>query len=255
MRWSPTRSSFVRYKARFIEDPLIGVREFNGRFNSNQPEQDHRIELGGTWSPEDNFTATAELHLVNTWHDSQFASFSEDSYPFYLTLWYQPTDRLTLTGGYAYSSNWIDQNITLGFAVATVPPPLQTFTETTRWNYRGENHLISLNANYAWTSSMQLVAGYEWNRGTNVFDVPPSTATPPADWSLLPSLADVIVETQRATLGADWQPYDNLTLYARYVFFDWNDIGSRAPTPLPGWASINDSGTAHMALAGASLLW
>jgi hypothetical protein len=102
---------------------------------------------------------------------------------------------------------------------------------------------------------VHLIAGYEWNKGTNVFSVPTSTATPPADWSLLSSLADVIIETQRATLGADWQPYSNLTVYARYIFYDWNDISSRAPAPLPGWYRGNDSGTDHMGLAGASLVW
>jgi hypothetical protein len=255
MRWSGTQSGYVRYRARFFEDPLIGVREFNGRFNSNQPEQDHRIEIGGTWSPVENTSATAQVSLVNSWHQSQFANFSEDSYPFYLTIWHAPTQRLSLTGGYSYFSNWIDQDITLGFAVPTVPPPLQTFTETTRWSYSGENHLINLSANYAWTETVHLVGGYEWNRGTNVFSVPPSTATPPADWSLLPSLADVIIETQRVTLGADWQPYNYLTVYARYIFYDWNDVSSRAPAPLPGWLTGNDSGTAHMALAGASVIW
>jgi len=244
MRWSEAQSGYVRYRARLFEVPLIGVREFNGRFNTKQPEQDHRIEIGGTWSPTDNLSATAQVSVVNAWHYSEFANFNEDSYPFYLTLWHAPTDRLSLTGGYAYFSNWIDQDITLGFAVPTVPPPLQTFTETTRWNYRGENHLISLNANYAWTATVHLVGGYEWNRGINAFTVPSSTATPPADWSLLSSLADVIIETQRATLGADWQPYDNLTVYARYIYYDWNDIGS----------GLN-SGTAHMALGGASIIW
>jgi hypothetical protein len=72
--------------------------------------------------------------------------------------------------------------------------------------------------------------------------VPPSPAG--ADWSLLPSLADAVIETQRATLGADWQPYDNLVVFARYVYYDWDDISAGL-----------ESGTAHMALGGASIVW
>jgi hypothetical protein len=238
MRWSPTRTTYVRYKVRFIEDPLIGVRESNGRFNSNQPEQDHRIELGGTWSPADNLTATAQFSIVNAWHQSQFANFSEDSYPFYFTVWYAPTDRVSLTGGYAYFSNWIDQDITLGFQNAGGAGP----TETTRWNYGGENHLINGNITYAWTQDITLTAGYEWNRGANAFVVPPSIAG--ADWSQLASFSDVVIETQRATAGADWQPYDNLTVYVRYIYYDWEDVGAGL-----------DTGRAHMALGGASLIW
>jgi hypothetical protein len=252
MRWSNTQSTYVRYKGRFIEDPLIGVREFNGRFNTNQPEQDHRIELGGTWNPATNFTATAEVAVVNSWHFSEFANFSQDSYPWFFNLWYAPTDRLSLTGGYAYFSNWIDQDITLGFTTPGVPvPPLRT--ETTEWNYRGENHLVSLNAVYLWTETVNLTAGYEWNRGSNTFRVPPSPAG--ANWFLLPAIGDVVTETQRVTLGADWQPYDSLTLFARYIFYDWNDISARDPATPPGWLRNDDSGLAHMGLAGATLIW
>jgi hypothetical protein len=241
MRWSPTRTSYVRYKASFFEDPLIGVREHNGRFNTNQPEQVHSIDLGGTWAPLDNLVATAQFSIVNSWHNSQFANFNEDSYPFFCTLFYAPTERLSFTGGYFYFSNWIDQDITLGFTVPGVPvPPLRT--ETTHWNYRGQNHLFNINAVYAWSQSLQFLAGYEWNHGDNNFVVPPSPAG--ADWSLLPFLADVTVETQRATVGADYQPYDNTNLYLRYVFYDWNDIAANL-----------GSGTANMVLVGGEVRW
>lgn len=241
MQWNSSFYNYVRYKGRLIEDPLVGVRENNGRFNSNQPEQDHRIEIGGTWTPSSDFMATAQFSIVNSWQHSQFARFDENSYPMVFTLWHAPTDRLSLTAGYAYFSNWIDQDTTLGFTVPNAPvPPLRT--ETTPWSYDGQNHLVSLNANYAWTSTVSLVGGMEWNRGTNVFSIPASPAG--ADWSLVPSLAGVIVETQRYTAGFDWMPYNNVNFYARYVYFDYQD-NSRT----------YDSGTSHMALAGSSIVW
>jgi hypothetical protein len=184
---------------------------------------------------------TTQFSFINSWHQSEFANFNEDDYPIVLTAWYAPTPRLSFSGGYSYSSNWIDQDITLGFTVPTVPvPPLRT--ETTRWSYGGQNHLVSFNASYAWTPEVQLVGGYEWNRGSNVFEVPPSPAG--ADWSLLPFLADVIVETQRLNTGVDWQVYRDTNLYMRYVLFDYNDLSAGLY-----------SGTAHMALAGATRTW
>ena len=120
---------------------------------------------------------------------------------------------------------------------------IPTDTETTRWNYAGENHLFTINANYAWTPTVQLLAGFEWDRGTNTFVVPPSP-NPGVDWSLLPSLSDVIVETQRFTTGIDWLPYHDMNVYLRYQFYDYNDISSNL-----------NSGTAHMVLAGATRTW
>ncbi len=102
--------------------------------------------------------------------------------------------------------------------------------------------MFSFSAHYAWSECVQLIGGYEWDRGTNTFEVPPSTGG--ADWSLLPSLADVIVETQRLTAGVDWQPMRNTDVYLRYIFFDYNDISSGLY-----------SGTSNMALAGATRTW
>ena len=246
-RWSRSLQTYTRYKGQFIHVPLIGVSEYSdddpdiqGTFNSNLPEQVHSVEIGSTWTPTDNFMTTAQFTIENSWHRSQFANFTENNYPIVCTVWYAPTNRWSLTSGYAYFNNWIDQNITLG---ANRGDPAET--ETTRWNYAGRNHLASFNANYAWSECVQLVGGYEWNRGSNAFIVPTSPhAADGVDWSLLPSLSDVEAETQRLTAGVDWQPGRRINVYLRYIYFDYNDI-----------AAGLDSGTSHMALAGAGANW
>jgi hypothetical protein len=244
-RWSSALNTYVRYKGQFIRVPLIGVSEYseddldvNGLFNSNLPEQVHGVDLGGTWTPTENFMATVQFTLQNSWHRSQYANFTEDNYPLNCTLWYAPTSRLSLSTGYAYFSNWIDQDITLG-ANRGIPAD----TETSRWNYAGANQLVTLSANFAWTEDVQLVGGYEWNRGSNAFTLPPSQQ-PGVDWTLLPFLSDVIAETNRVTAGVDWQPYRQMDVYFRYILFDYDDQSSG-----------RDSGVAHMALGGAGLNW
>jgi hypothetical protein len=181
---------------------------------------------------------TAQLTIKNSWNHSQFANFSENNYPMSFTVWYAATERLSFTGGYAYYSDWIDQEITLG-ANRGIPAD----TETTRWNYTGQNHLFTINGNYAWSQCVQLMAGYEWDRGANFFGVPPSP-NPGVDWSLLPYLSDVSVITQRVTAGIDWKPYHNTDVYLRYVLYDFEDISSHLY-----------SGTTNMILAGATRTW
>jgi hypothetical protein len=237
IRWSPTLENYVRYKVRFIENPLIGVREANGRLNTNLPEEVHWIDIGGTWTPDPTFMASAQFSVMNSWHDSEFADFTEQNYPFFLTLWYSPTQRWSVTGGYGFYSNAIDQDITLGFFHDAAGQ-----TETTRWDYDGEYHVFSLNGTYCLTPAVQLVAGYEWVSGTNVFTVPPSPAG--ANWSALPSFSDIDVDTQRFTAGMDWRAYRDMSLYFRYIFFDYNDV-----------ASGFEDGSTHMALAGTDYIW
>ncbi len=244
-RWSRSLDSYVRYRVQFIENPLIGVSVYsdddpnaNATFNTNQPQQVHNVDLGYNWSPYNNFMTTAQLTIKNSWNESQYAHFTETNYPMSFTVWYAPTDRLSFTGGYAYYSDWIDQDITLG-TNRGVPAN----TETTQWNYTGQNHLFNINANYAWSRCVQLLCGYEWDRGENFFGVPPSP-NPGVDWSLLPYLSDVSVETQRITAGFNWQPYHDMNVYFRYVYYDFQDISSGLY-----------SGTANMFLAGATRTW
>ncbi len=233
IRVSPTLDTYVRYKGGFIDNPLVAVGQADGRFNTNQPEQLHRIELGGTWNPQPNFVATALFGIENSWNHSQFANFDEDNYPILFTAWYAPTDRLSLTGGYAFLSNWIDQDITIGF--------LNNPTETTQWNYDGYNNVVNVAASYAYSSRTQLVGSVEWDRGSNVFSVPPSPAG--ADWTALPSFSDVIVETTRINLGVDHEFGPSMDAYFRYVHFDFEDLSTNF-----------NSGTTNMFLAGLTIL-
>jgi len=243
-RWSRQVQTYTRYRVQFIDVPLIGVSEYSdedpdvqGIFNTNLPEQVHSIVLGGTWTPTNNFMATTDLTLRNSWHHSQYANFNEDDYPVVCSIWYAPTQRLSLTMGYAYTSNWIDQDVTLGANRGNLAQ-----TETTEWNYAGESNLASFNVNYALRRNVQLVGGYQWNRGTNTFNLP--AFQDGANWSLLPSLSDVIVVTNRINAGVDWQPSRNTDVYLRYVLFDYDDIAANL-----------DSGTSHMVLGGVGAVF
>ncbi|MFO1095924.1 MAG: hypothetical protein U0992_21850 [Planctomycetaceae bacterium] len=238
MRWTRALYTFLRYKGYFVNDPLVGVREANGRFNTNLPTQEHRVEIGGQWNPSANFMTTAQIGIVDRWNNSSYADFSETSYPFSWTLWYALTDKLSLSGGYGYYSNWIAQDITLGYRFNAFPDQ----TETTRWNYGGNNHVANVNLAYAVSPTVRYVAGYEFNSGNAAFNVPASPAG--ANWSQLPSFSDVSVQQHRVTAGGDWQPYENTTLYVRYIYFNFDDLASGVQT-----------GTAHMALAGGGLVY
>ena len=243
MPWTSTLDQYIRYKGRFTEDPLIGVRESTGRFNTNQPEQEHGVDIGGTWNPRKDFMATAQFSLVNRWNYSTYPTlapsnapihWSEDDYPIVTTIWYAPTDKLSLTGGYSYFSNWIDQDITIGFRGDPI--------ETSTWDYGGQSHVVSANANYAYSQRVRLNGGIEWNWGRNSFSVPASFTG--ADWTQLPSFSDVNVVTTRYTAGIDYIFSDYSTLYFRYNFFDYEEK-----------VADIDSGTAHFFLAGVSMTY
>lgn len=254
-RWNACFDTYVRYKRQWIRDPLFAAHEPNGVTNSSLPTDVDLVEVGGTWTPTRNFLLTGSVGLENRSNTSDVANFTEDDYPMVFTAWYAPTSRWSLSAGYGYFSNWIDQDITLGDQTDRWVDKGSYWRhyldpETTRWAYEGRSDVVNVGTTYDWTDSVRLMGNVEWVRGKNRFRSPSPgaydlspTGTPgfpvTPDWSGLPDLSDVIVETTRITAGVDYLVSDGITCYFRYNYFDYED------------KSVDrNSGTAHMFLGG-----
>jgi hypothetical protein len=204
--------------------------------------------------------------------------FDELNYPIVVSAWYAPSSKWSLTGGYASFTNWIDQTITLGdlfgdnllnttgSAVANGSPPpnfigardyFEPDAFQSRWRYGGQAQVINLGANYACTERVRLTGGYEYTWGHDRILAAPSPATaldpsdtvaPPTtivpDWTLIPSLSQVVVQTNRITAGVDYLARERITVFFRYNFFDYRDLGG-----------TGDSGQVHGFLGGMSAVF
>jgi hypothetical protein len=235
MQWNPAVITFAKYRVNLTANPLFGVQTNSGTLNSNLPTADQTFALGGSWSPRPNLVLSAQAELQNAWLVSPYANFSQNNFPVLATAWYAPTDKLSFSGGYSFYSDWINQDITLGYRGAEEPPP----AETLRFGYNGETHVVNAGARYAWTERLLLNGGVFYVDGTNVFDVPPSRTG--ADWSQMPLYADVRAESIRYQFGFDYTLSDRLGCYFRTNVFDYKDLSR----------GLN-SGTAYFFLAGLS---
>lgn len=227
MKWNSAIESYVRYRLAFIDNPLYGIAK-NGETNTGLPTEEHLVEIGGTWTPADNFLLTGTFGVENRMNTSGVSDFQEDNFPAVMTAWYAPIPQWTFSGGLAFFTNSIDQNITLGGLSDTI---------TSRWNFRGRSDVINLGTTYAWSDFLTLSGGFEFVRGSNGF-------TSPAIPYDLSQFSDVLVETTRWTAGIDYQVFNGADLYFRYQFFDYEDKSQ----------AIN-SGTANMFLTGINAIF
>jgi len=251
--WGRTLSSYVRYRLIEREWPLVGVTHraqigLDQAINSNQPEHEDRIELGGTWTPLDNLMVNASFWLINSYNRSEFVNFDEDSYPIVISAWYGLNDQWSFTGGFATFSNWITQDITLGREDGLTTNEARAWTSP--WDYAGRADVFNLGASYAVTCDLTLVGGIEYVRSRNVFADP---GTPPAEnqatnppiaalpYSDLPGYSAVRVNTMRLTAGVDYELSRSMNTFFRYNYFDFDDR-----------AMPYNAGTAHMFLGGLS---
>ncbi len=227
MRWHPRFDTYLRYKGRVISDPLYGVNLYSGVTNTSLPEREDTVQFGGTWVAATNLIASASIGIENRQNHSDIAEFVEDNYPMTFTLWYAPNPAWSISGGYGYYSNWIDQDI-----LFPSDDPASAPLDRREWNYGGRAQVLSLGSSYDWTETFTLSAGLQYIWAFDAFD-------PFEPWPDLPAYSDVIVNMTRYTAGVDWYRNERVSAYMRYVFEDYDD-GSVA----------YGSGSAHMFLGG-----
>ena len=123
VRWSPTFDTYFKYRLTLVDQPLIGVKPINGTYNTLLPQADNLEEFGGTWLPTKELVCNATLGIEQAYTNipnpaarrpSPPINFTENSYPYSVSLAYTPTAKWTFTGGYANYTDFISQFITLG---------------------------------------------------------------------------------------------------------------------------------------------
>ena len=232
MNWSSRFDTFVRYKMRRNDDPLYAANQNYGYTNTSLPEREDRVEIGGTWVPGENFLATATFGIENRTHRSDVADFTEDDYPITCTLWYAPTPKWSLSAGYGYYSNRIDQDITF-----PSDAPLVSVGDSRRWSYGGSGQVLSIGGSYACSTRLTLSSGVEYVWSHDAFD-------PLEPWPDLPYYSDVIVDRTRVTAGLDCLLYGDVSANFRYILEDYED------------RSVGyNSGTAQMFLTSLSAVY
>lgn len=252
--WSRRVNTYVRYRVIQNRWPLTGVthREqlsLDAALNSNLPEHEDRVEIGGSWTPADNFMLNASFWIRSSYNHSEFVDFDEDDYPLVVSAWYAADDQWSFTAGYASFSNWIDQDVTLGREDGGISRGSQELTAwTDTWSYSGRADVVTLGASYAASRDLNLTGGFEYVRGRNrISNIPSNTyseLTIPLrtiTYEDIPGYSQVNVNTYRIMGGFDYALSDRCGFFGRYNYYDYDDQ-----------AMAYNAGTAHMFLAGVN---
>jgi hypothetical protein len=217
MRWNTGVITYARYQMQLTQNPLYGMDAMSGVLNTNLPTNSQLVEIGGSWSPLSNLLFSVRAEIQSTSNNSHYANFAENNYPVLCTIWYAPTPKLSISAGYSYFSNWVNQDVTMGYRGLDEPPP----AETLRYGYNGQTQVVNLGARYAWTEKLTLSGGIFWTDGYNVFSVPQSQTG--ADWSQMPLYSNVRAESMRYQGGFDYRLSKKVSCYFRVNVFDYQD--------------------------------
>jgi hypothetical protein len=220
------------------------------------PQDHHIVELGFSWFPSDRLIFNACLGVERgDYHTTQFGtglSFDEENYPMTFNVWYAASDRWSMSVGYSVYSNFVGQDISVAdqvpyYQTSAGPPPVYSNALppiTSRWNYGGQAHVVTLGSRYALTERVSLTGKFEWVYGHDLVynsQITGVTLTPEVG-----TYSEVLNETTRVTLGADWKIRPRVVVYGRYELFNFSE-GDLAPG--------NQTGLAQGVLGGFSALF
>jgi hypothetical protein len=266
--WSACFRTLVKYTYIDSRYPLFGVTTGVTNpgpdatlpgidaYNSALPTHVDRVELGTTWHPVDNLVVNGTLYVEQSTHHSELARFNQNGYPWMVSAWYAPTNKLSLTAGYAELTSWIDQDITLGSQArygAAGGPHVGEWevgpSFVAPWRYTGKSEVLNLGAAYAFTERLTLSGGLEYVHGFNGVSTPPSpldqrpnlTTFTPSPYTEISAASRVNINTYRLSAGVDYWLRDGITVFGRYNFYEYDDI-----------TAAYNSGTAHMFLGGVT---
>jgi len=246
-RWSACFDTYLHYKYQSADQPLFGIQPFNGIFNTKLPKEDNIVEIGFNWVPSDWFIFNACVGIERADNQSQYANFDEENYPMSFTAWYAASKRLSLSVGYAVYSNYVGQEITVadqsvytGSNSSSASAPV-----TSKWNYGGQAHVVTLDSRYATTERVTLTGQVEWVRGHDLINNS-ALGTFPGNVTIydLGGYSEVLNETTRVTMGVDWVIYPRVVNYYRYELYNFLDKA-------PGY----QTGTAQGIMGGLSAMF
>ena len=202
MRWSPAFDTYVRYRLRYTQNPLYGLRLTTTDVNTALPTNENLIELGSTWTPTDNFMLSGTLGIEKRYHLSEHentnsfygllvdqnnipllgrplpnprtTAFAENNFPITLSSWWAPSQKLSFNGGYANLGAWISQLITLGdqYNDGVYATNQRNYVEAdayqSRWKHQAQSQVVDLGANYCWTDRLTLNGGLQYVWGSDI---------------------------------------------------------------------------------------
>ena len=282
VRWSPELDTYLRYKWCNTQDPLFATNSYaNANYtalalNSALPTNDNEIEIGGTLMPSDRF-------LLSGWFgiDIQSQQFGEaivqnqpgsstvtnlnvpmdtssQSFPFGVNGFFRATDKLTLNGGAAYYSNFMDKDVAFGPGTDHTLLPYGLLQN--QWGYASLASVFTLGSTYDLTCKLRLIGMVEYVRGLEyAYQIAGDPRFPATDAVLagVPQYLRQDVVTTRFSGGVDYRFSRRCTAYFRYVLYDYNDMANQAliadsTQPVTG---LPLSGTSNMFLAGLNAMF
>ncbi len=257
-KWSACWTTYIRYKYIQTEYPLYGITpeagtSVNFALNSNLPTQENRIEMGGTWTPTDTLMVNATFYIENALNDAPYVRWSSNSLPFVVSTWWAPTECWSLSAGAAVMDGYINQDVSLGQLRPI--PSTNVSGLTAPWQYNSSADVFNLGSRYMITEKASLSGEFEYVHGLNSVYAPvdPATSTPivpgapgngPAAPYTLGQYSLVKMQSFRLGAGLDYRLRPRVTTFARYNYYDYQDISSGLT-----------SGQAHMLLGGMSALF
>jgi hypothetical protein len=202
----------LKYEKIRVHDPLVMKDQaVPGLVQTSLPEREATYYATVTWSMLYNLTLNTNLRYANL-RDSRYGS-DEDQWEYCLSLWYVPTERLTLTGAYTLAENTVNSYGALKtyhlngaeglFEYNTIP-------------YDSRSQTWSLSAACRLTAQTTLTGDVAYIDSIADFDKH-------IDGQNIGNFSDLSIGQMQTSLGIVYACNKHLTLHSRFMYRKYND--------------------------------
>ena len=246
-RWSPSFDTFLRYKFQNADQPLIGFKQDNGVINTLLPQHDHIVEIGFNWVPADWFILNACVGIETGDNHSRptcradptiphTINFDEQNYPMSFNAWYAASQTVVVLGGLRR----LLQLRGAGHHHRRRPVPLLGSSSIAA-GYRAlelrrasprRNPRLPLRGHRAADAHRTGGMGAGPRPDHQLGDALPGDRRQRHDHRPGQLSREVLNETTRLSLGADWMLRPRVVTYVRYELYNFRDIAPGYQTGL-----------------------
>ncbi len=214
--WNQRLFKKLRYNLKYekirVHEPLVMKDQtIPGLVQTSLPKKEDTYTASMTWSMLYNLTLNTNLRyakLKNSRYDSD-----EGQWEYGLNLWYVPTERLTLTGGYTIAKNNVNSFGTLKTYHLNGAEGLFEYDDIP---YDSRSQTWSLSAAYRLTAQINLTGDAAYISSAADFDKHVNGRN-------IGNFSDLSIGQVQTSVGIVYAYNKHLTLHSRFMYREYND--------------------------------
>ena len=206
-----------KYEKTKVGDPFVTKdQDFFHLVETSLPQSSDEFYCSLSWAVRQNLSLSSHVRYIK--RDNDRYHVDEDRYEFSVSFWYVPIEQLTISGSYTLADNSVDTPLAYKRYHLTDPSSLFLFNDIP---YDDQSQSYAVSVSYMLNRRLSLTGEVTYTRSLSEFDSSLDSAS-------VGDLSNIKIHRLDTALGLTYLYSNRLSLYAKYLFREYNDKTNNA---------------------------